>query len=285
MNDAPPPPNHRRPNDTAADLLRQRYRDPALAAPGDWNQVLQTLLDHRSVRAFLPDPVSDDRLATIIAAASSAATSSNLQTWSVLAVRDQARKSRLMPLCSNQAHIEEAPLFLVFLADLARLEAIATARGARVEGTEFLEMLLIGIVDASLAAQNAVVALESLGLGSVYIGGIRNNPEKVAAELALPPHVFPVFGLCVGTPDPSRPTAIKPRLPQSTILHHEQYNPAQALEALDAYDARMSAFQSEQAMPPEVWTSRTISRVRTPASLSGRDRMRAALANLGFALR
>ena len=280
MNDAP-----YRPNDAAADLLRQRYRDPALAAPEEWNPVLETLLEHRSVRAFLPDPVSEARLATIIAAASSAATSSNLQTWSVVAVRDPARRSRLRALCSNQAHIDEAPLFLVFLADLARLEAIAAAKGATVEGTEFLEMLFIGIVDATLAAQNAVIALESLGLGSVYIGGIRNNPEKVAAELGLPAHVFPVFGLCIGTPDPARPTAIKPRLPQSTILHHEQYDEEQATEALAAYDDRMSAFQSEQEMPPEVWSSRTISRVRTPAALSGRDRMRAALANLGFALR
>ena len=274
-----------RPNDAAADLLRQRYRDPTMATPEEWNPVLETLLAHRSVRAFLPDPVSEARLASIIAAASSAATSSNLQTWSVVAVRDPARKARLRALCSNQAHIEEAPLFLVFLADLARLEAIATARGARVEGTEFLEMLFIGIVDATLAAQNAVVALASLGLGSVYIGGIRNNPEQVAAELGLPPHVFPVFGLCIGTPDPARPTAIKPRLPQSTILHQEQYDEAQATEALAAYDARMSAFQSEQEMPPEVWSSRTVSRVRTPAALTGRDRMRAALANLGFALR
>ena len=276
MNDVP-----FRNDSAAADLFRQRYRDPALPPPADWNPVLETLLNHRSVRAFLADQVSEATLATIIAAA----TSSNLQTWSVVAVRDPARKSRLRPLCSDQAHIDEAPLFLVFLADLARLEAIAAAKGAQVEGIEFLEVLFVAIVDAALAAQNAVVALESLGLGSVYIGGIRNHPESVAAELGLPPHVFPVFGLCIGTPDPTRPTAIKPRLPQSTIVHHEQYDAAQATEALAAYDARMSAFQAEHAMPPEVWTSRTINRVRTPGSLSGRDRMRAALANLGFALR
>ena len=107
----------------------------------------------------------------------------------------------------------------------------------------------------------------------------------MAAELGLPPRVFPVFGLCVGTPDPARPAAIKPRLPQGSVLHHEQYDPAQAIRDIPAYDARMAAFQAEQAMTPEVWTQRSISRVRTPASLTGRDRMRAALANLGFALR
>jgi nitroreductase len=247
--------------------------------------VLDALLAHRSVRAFLPDPVDEDQLAAIIAAASSAATSSNLQTWSVVAVRDPARKQRLSVLCNNQKHIAEAPLFLVFLADLARLEAIAAEHGEQVEGLDYLEMLLIGIVDATLAAQNAVVALESLGLGSVYIGGIRNHPERVAGELGLPPRVFPVFGLCVGTPDPARPASIKPRLPQPSVLHHEQYNPAQAAASIAAYDARMSAFQAEQGMTDEIWTRRSIARVRSAASLTNRHRMRAALANLGFALR
>ncbi len=276
---------HGRNEDAAADLMRQRYRDPSMAAPAEWNAVLETLMSHRSVRAFLPDPVSDATLTTIIAAASSAATSSNLQTWSVVAVRDPARRARLAALCAGQAHIAEAPLFLVWLADLARIEAIAVERGQDIAGTEFLEMLFIGIIDATLAAQNAVVALESLGLGNVYIGGIRNHPEQVAAELGLPARVFPVFGLCVGTPDPARPTAIKPRLPQNAVLHHEQYDAKAEGCAVPAYDARMAAFQNEQQMTPEVWTRRSISRVRTPAALTGRDRIRAALANLGFALR
>ena len=269
----------------AAELMRLRYRDPSVAAPEQWNPVLENLIGHRSVRAFLPDPVSDATLETIIAAASSAATSSNLQTWSVVAVRDPARKKRLMGWCANQKHIDEAPLFLVWLADLARLEGIAAAKGAHVEGTEFLEMLFIGIVDATLAAQNAVVALESIGLGSVYIGGIRNHPEEVARELGLPEHVFPVFGLSVGTPDMTRPTAIKPRLPPSVVVHHEQYGPAAPSAKIADFDKRMSEFQDEQGMPDEVWSLRCINRTRTARALTGRDRMRAALANLGFALR
>ena len=276
---------HGRNEAAAAELLRLRYRDPSMAAPAEWNAVLETLMSHRSVREFLPDPVADATLTTIIAAASSAATSSNLQTWSVVAVRDPARRARLAALCAGQAHIAEAPLFLVWLADLARIEAIALERGQDIAGTEFLEMLFIGIVDATLAAQNAVVALESLGLGSVYIGGIRNHPEKVAAELGLPARVFPVFGLCVGTPDPARPTAIKPRLPQDAVVHHEQYDTHAEQRAVPAYDDRMAAFQIEQEMTPEIWTQRSIRRVRSPAALTGRDRIRAALANLGFALR
>src|ERR1700733_12934250 len=75
-------------------LLHQRYRDGALPG-GPWNEVIATILAHRSVRAFLPDPVPDGTLERLVAAASSASTSSNLQTWSVVAVEDPARKARL----------------------------------------------------------------------------------------------------------------------------------------------------------------------------------------------
>ena len=209
---------------TAAALLEARYGAPEIAAPALWNDTLSLLLGHRSVRAFLPDPVPADTLPTLVAAAQSAPTSSNLQTWSVVAVQDTARKARLSVMAGSQGHIDACPLFLVWLADLARTQQLAADRGVDVEGPQYLEMMLVAAIDATLAAQNAVVALESMGLGSVYIGGIRNRPEAVAAELGLPPQVFAVFGLCVGIPDPSVHTDIKPRLPQSAVLHTEQYD-------------------------------------------------------------
>lgn len=280
MNDGP---TNDQINLPGAAALRRRYRTD-MAPPPEWNGVLDTLLAHRSTRAFLPDAVSDATLATLVAAASSASTSSNLQTWSVLAVRDPERKARLATLAANQRFIDEAPLFLVFLADLSRLSAIADARGAEVVGPDYLEMLIVAAVDAALAAQNLVTAAESLSLGTCYIGSLRNRPEDVAAELNLPPRVFGLFGMCIGHPDPARASDIKPRLPKSTILHHEQYAYDQSTADLDAYDARMSAFQSEQGMPPEVWTQRCINRVRTQASLTGRHRMREALGAMGFRL-
>jgi len=107
----------------------------------------------------------------------------------------------------------------------------------------------------------------------------------VAAELGLPKLVFPAFGLCVGMPDAKGISGIKPRLPQSVVVHRETYDASLDPAAIAAYDDRMSAFQTEQAMPDERWTQRVISRVKGPASLSGRHRMREALANLGFELR
>lgn len=107
-----------------------------------------------------------------------------------------------------------------------------------------MESLLLGTIDAALAAQNAVVALESLGLGSVYIGGIRNDIKGVAKELGLPPKVYPVFGLCVGYPSPDQPAKVKPRLPQQAVLHRETYSIAAEEGVLSEYDARLGAFYS-----------------------------------------
>lgn len=267
------------------DLLHARYRDPAHAARAALNPVLETMLSHASVRAFLPDRIAPETLEMIIAAAASAPTSSNLQVWSVMVVEDEARKARLAALAGGQKHIVQSPTFLVWLADLARLETIARQHQASLEGIHYLELFMVALVDAALAAQNAVVALESMGLGSVYIGAIRNNPEKVAAELGLPKLVFPAFGLSIGVPDPAGASGAKPRLPQKVVVHREQYDATVDPAAIAAYDGRMAEFQTEQGMPAELWTQRVISRVQTPASLSGRHRMREALANLGFELR
>lgn len=253
---------------------------------GPWNDILDHLLSHRSVRAYLPDPLPEGTLEALVAAAQSAASSSNLQIWSVVAVEDSGRRQRLAELSGNQAHIRQAPLFLVWLADHARLRRTSAQRDIATEGLDYLEMFVMAVVDASLAAQNAVLAAESLGLGTVYIGALRNHPEQVAAELGLPDGVFPVFGLCVGHPDPAVITAVKPRLPQEAILHRETYTLESQDEAIRRYDATMSEFYTAQNMAtPGDWSQHSAKRVSSPARLSGRDRLKDALNALGFKLR
>lgn len=270
---------------TADAAFQARYGTPFKHALPDWNDTLETLLAHRSVRAFSGRPLPAGTLETLIAAAQSAPSSSNLQTWSVVAVEDVQRKGRLSVLAGNQAHIRDAPLLLVWLADLARLEAVAARAGVQPEGLHYLETLLVGVIDAALAAQNAVVALESLGLGSVYIGAIRNAPQQVAAELALPPHVLPVFGLCVGYADPARRAEVKPRLPQSVVLHRERYDAHAQPAGVARYDEILAGFQARQGQSDASWTQRSVERWRTRESLHGRDRLRDALKALGFELR
>jgi nitroreductase len=270
---------------SASSLLSRRNRDGALANPAQWNDVLETILNHRSVRGFLPASLPKGALELLIAAAQSASSSSNLQFWSVVAVQESERKSRLAELAGQQQFIRDAPLLLVWLADLSRLDRIAAERQAQVEGTHYIEEFIVGVVDAALAAQSALIAAESLGLGGVYIGAMRNLPEQVAAELGLPPHVFAVFGMSIGYPDPERPTDIKPRLPQSVVLHREQYSTAPKRAEIDGYNATMRGFQREQGMRAIDWTQQCINRVKDAAALRGRHRMREALGNLGFELR
>lgn len=264
--------------------LLERYRQE-LTLPVAFNETLDTVLSHRSVRAYTPDPVPEGAIELAVAAAQSAASSSNLQPWSVVAVEDPARKARLAALASNQKQILQAPLFLLWIVDHHRLTRIGEQVGTPADALHYLESFLLGAVDTSLAAQNAVVALESIGLGTCYIGAIRNKPEEVAAELGLASQSFALFGLTVGHPDPAAPASVKPRLPQDAVLFRETYGQSAAPAALAAYDHRLRGFQREQGMIERDWTEQASQRVRGADSLAGRDVLRGVLHRLGFRLR
>jgi len=265
------------------ELVRSRYGDEPT---GDLpvTEVIVQQLAHRSVRRYLPDEVGDAELTAIVAAAQSAATSSNLQLWSVVAVRDPGSRATLSALAGGQRHIVDAPLLLVWLVDLSRARAVAAAHQAPTEGAEFLETAVVGFVDAALAAQNATLAAESLGLGTVYIGALRNRPEQVAELLGLPPHVFAAFGLVVGHPDPGEAPRVKPRLAQAAVLHHETYDTDVHLPQVAAYEGRIAAFYADEGLEHS-WTSRVLARLSGPDALSGRDRLGEALRAQGFELR
>jgi nitroreductase len=267
-------------------LLQQRYGDgPTHSTGASWTQTIDTLLSHRSIRSYQPTPVPAETLELAVAAAQSASTSSNLQAWSVVAVEDRARKARINAVAGNQRQIEQAPLLLIWLADLSRLRRIADGQGSTSDGLDYLESFLLGIIDATLAAQNALVALESLGLGTCYIGAIRNDPITVARELNLPDQVFPVFGLTVGFPDSSIKTDVKPRLPQTTVLHREQYRDNPGKEELTGYDQILRAFQKIQSMAPIDWSEQAARRIATKESLKNRDKLSAILKSFGFQLK
>jgi nitroreductase len=270
----------------AAELVRARYRQAEAPVPIAHNATLEHLLGHRSVRAFLPDRPPEGLVETLVAAAQSASSSSNLQPWSVVAVTDPARKARLSELAGDQAFIREAPLFLVWLIDFNRLNKVAETQRRAVEGLDYTESFLLGAVDTSLAAQNAFVALESLGFGAVFVGAIRNRPAEVAAELNLPPKVFALFGMAIGRPDPARPAGVKPRLPQAAVLFRDRYawRHAQAA-AVESYNPAIRSFQEEQGMPVQSWTVQAVTRTRDHAALAGRHVLKAVLRGLGFALR
>lgn len=180
------------------------------------NPTIDLILSHRSIRQFTPEPVSAEQLDQILSAAQSAASSSFLQANSIIRVTDKGLRATLAELAGHQAYVVEAAEFLVFCADYHRHSQIVPE--AR---TGFVEQLMIGAIDGALMAQNALLAAQSLGLGGVYIGGIRNNPAEVSEVLGLPHQVIPLFGLCLGHPA-QRPEQ-KPRLPRALVVHENRY--------------------------------------------------------------
>ncbi|KAF3068490.1 FMN reductase (NADPH) [Daldinia childiae] len=266
------------------------------AAPTAANSTIETLLQHKSVRNFLPEPLAPGTLELLTAAAQSAATSSNLQPWSAVAITTPSLKSQAATLCGDQAFIRAAPLFIVFCADLARLTTTCAQHGTPGTGLEFLEMYTMATIDASLAAQNACVAAESLGLGACYVGAARNRPRELASLLSLPPRVVALFGLAVGRPDPGAPPAtVKPRLAQDEVVHRETWGqpggdgPRQQegkAANLAAYDEALADFNAKQGRgDAPAWTYRSAHRIATVESLHGRDIFREVLEERGFELR
>jgi nitroreductase len=263
--------------------LHLRYGDKNYPRSSLSNPVIAQLLNHRSVRSYKPDALPAGTLETLVAAAQSAATSSNLQVWSVVAVEDPATKAICAELAGNQKQIAECPLFLLFLADLARLNRVADQIDMPRAGNDTFEMFLTASIDASLAAQNAVLAAESLGLSTVYIGGMRNKPEEIAALLNLPPATMVVFGLCVGYAAEGKEGSIKPRLPQEAILHRERYDLPSQDEAVARYNAAMADFYLREKMDVRGdWARHSSRRISGPESLSGRQLLMKTLRRMGF---
>jgi len=213
--------------------------------------VLGLLAAHSTVRAFESTPLSSGDLERAIAAAQCAATSSNMQGYGLIAVEDASERARLAELCGNQPQVREAGAFLVVCGDLARQARVCERAGAPLFAN--LEAFVLATIDAALFAQNLVVALESLGYGTCYIGGLRNRLPEVDALLELPRLVLPLFGLCVGTPR-ERP-ATKPRLAPGAVLHRGRYRDrAATLSDVDEYDACMTAYYEARGKAHHTWS-------------------------------
>jgi nitroreductase len=265
------------------EALERRYGADALPSAGPWNETIAVMLDHRSVRGYKPDPLPAGAVETLIAAAQSAATSSNMQWWSAIAITDPAKKKVLAEIAGNQKHIEQCPVYICWVADMARNQRISDATGTDFETMPWLETFMVACIDAALAAQNAVVAAQSIGLRTVYIGAMRNDPIKVAELLGLPPQSFVVFGLCVGyAADDKAEGEVKPRLPQSIVLHKERYDATKEAALRASYDAEMSKFSARHELQAATWTQRVLNRLGPLKSMNGRETIRASLKKLGF---
>lgn len=282
-------------------MIRSRLELEEISLPKEiCNQTIQVLTKHESVRGFTEQPLPNGALQAILTAARSAPTSSNLQAYSIIAVRDADRKNRLAALSGNQRFIREAPAFLIFCADIFRLKYVTERQGYQFQA-DSLEMFLLASVDTALALQNSLIAAESLGLATVPVGSIRNNPAEAAQELNLPNGVFALAGLAIGYEREGVRRGVKPRLPEKTTVYEEQYSINGLEQGLAEYDRKMIARRTYDgrrvsiAGEPERkgveygWCEHTARRCSKPetiaASASLRENLRCILEQRGFSFK
>jgi nitroreductase len=211
------------------------------------NTVTQLLQSHRSIRAYTDKPVPQELVEDLIRSGQGAATSSFIQTTTVIQITDPDKRAQISALANNQKYIVEAPVFFVFCADMSRHQQACDMHDAPML-SGYTEQFLTASVDAALFAQNLVVAAESQDLGICYIGALRNNPQGVSEVLGLPDLVYPVFGLCIGYPDQN--PEVKPRLPVSVVLKQNGYEPDDVATVKD-YDEHVRHYYATRSGNPK----------------------------------
>jgi nitroreductase len=187
------------------------------------NEIIQSLFKRKSVRQFLKRTISMEEKKLILESALQAPTAGNQNLYTILDIVDEDLKRSLSEYCDNQPFIAKAPLALVFLADCRRWYDSYLAAGIHPRPPEKGDLLL-AVADALIAAQNTVVAAESLGIGSCYIGDILEQEEKVRAALYLDEYVFPAAFVVYGFPTKGQTERVKPgRSPLSYIVQENHY--------------------------------------------------------------
>ncbi|MCK0470365.1 oxygen-insensitive NADPH nitroreductase [Halalkalibacter sp. APA_J-10(15)] len=215
--------------------------------------MINLIKSHRSIRKFTKQEVTPETVTKIIEAGQWAPTSHHIQAYSIIVVKDLKKRKQLAQLAGGQAYVESCPVFFVICADFSRLYESSKKHGQPFEVGE-AEQVIVGAVDAALVAENMLLAARSYQLGGVMIGGIRNDLESVSILLNLPQYTFPVMGLCIGYPD-QQPRQ-KPRLPQSVVVHYDEYDQSNSLKEINEYDQVMSHYYKSrtQGKRKDTWT-------------------------------
>ena len=240
---------------------------------------MQLLQSHRSIRKFTDEPVDDGMINEIVRCGQAAATSSNLQATTVIRVRNAETRREIAWVAADQKYVTTAGAFLVFCADLNR-----SRRACEMQGGDFVtgmtEHFIIATVDVALFAQNCAIAAESMGLGICYIGGIRNDLERVSVLLDLPDQVYPVFGFCLGYP--AQDPEVKPRLPLSVALKEERYHNSDDTAGILVYDEKLRNYYKTRTggTKDSCWTQE----MKALVGKESRPHMREFLKSRGFTM-
>lgn len=218
------------------------------------NSVLQTMKNRTSLRVYDDREISREILDQILQAAMRAPTAGNQMLYSIIVVRDKETKKFLFQTCDHQAFVQKASVILIFLADHQRWFDYYRLNGV----AEYCEReklnfeapqesdLLLAIEDAMAAAQNAVIAAESLGIGSCYIGDVLENYELHQKYFDLPEWAFPIAMLCLGYYHKEKRPQPRPRFDRKYIVFDEKYHHLTPQEYQEMFAEREKTFRYEE---------------------------------------
>lgn len=212
------------------------------------NQTIQELINRKSVRVFTGEPISQEKKELILTAATQAPTAGNQQLYTIIDVTDKKLKERLAVSCDNQPFIAEADMVLVFVADCRKWYEGFKDVGATPKNPGVGDLML-AVTDTAIAAQNAVVAAESLGIGSCYIGDIMENAEIHKELLQLPEYTFPAVMLVFGHPTKQQMLREKTeRVKLSHVVHENAYRAMEETERREMWQKKAGALAYEEWM-------------------------------------
>ncbi|MBM7553008.1 oxygen-insensitive NADPH nitroreductase [Thalassobacillus pellis] len=241
------------------------------------NPIIELLQNHRSIRKFTSEKLTREEIETIIQSAQQAATSSYMMAYTIFGITDEKKKAELSEI-TGQSYVKENGHFLIFCADFHRVTEKATQEEYEnmLDNLENSEHFLVSAIDASLAAQNAAVAAESMGLGICYIGSIRNQIARVDELLNLPRHVIPLFGMAIG--HPAHKSEKKPRLPLDAVYMENEYKLDR--DVLDKFDDQIQEYYARRSenSRQDTWTDQMKRRFQNTIRMDVTDHVR----NKGF---
>lgn len=203
------------------------------------NETIKHQLNHRTIRAFKPTTLSTEQLNTLYSVASHTPTSMFMQQMSIMHITDPDKRAAIREI-SKQPYVGANGDLLIFLVDLYRNQQIRQQKGKDDGRLHTADIFFQGLDDAIMAAQNMITAAESMGLGVVPLGSIKNDPQKIIEVLNLPKMTFPVLGLQIGVPD--QEPQLKPRLPLKFIAFDNDYPKEIKLSDLSDYDQEVTTY-------------------------------------------
>ena len=237
--------------------------------------VRKTLLERRSIRRYERDAVSDSDMQFIHDAIRNTPTSYNGQQYTVIDIDDPVTKERIYEI-TGQKQIKTCNRFLVFCADYSKITQAGRAKGIdSIPFTGTVDGLIVGVIDASLAMMSALVAAQSLGLGTCCVGYARTaDPDRIAKLLDLPQGVFVVCGLTIGIP--REMPDMKPKQSEALLIHRNAYRHDDMLRELLEYDREVSVYNEtrEGAKTTNDWVTHIIGYYREGESYHLGDALR-----------